>query len=474
MSRRRFARSLRTTLVVGLLVTGLVAGGGAAVAGTPSSRTPVMSSSTLTEAQVLAWFRQATRQPFNATVADAELVSHYRQEGERLGIRWDVAFVQGVVETAWFSWPDYGMVRASANNYAGMGAFDGTGGDFVFRFPDARTGVRAQMQHLRLYSDPTTNLEGTNLGVPLAQDIENRYPARWRAVRGSKLLNGEYAYAARVPIWESFGNGMWATDPLYSCKVLNLYRQMRAFNGQSTEGLPTNSSCLRTWHLRLSNSGGIADTLGYLGREGDTVLACDWNGDGKHTPATFRDGRWTISNNTNGGGTQTSFNYGSTGDLPLCGDWNGSGQDTVGIVRDGEWHLKNSLAGGNSDTFFTYGRVTRGDVPVVGDWNGNGRDGVGIIRDGEWHLRNTQSGGTGEIVFTYGRLTRGDLALVGDWNGNGRDGIGIVREGEWHLRNTLSGGAGEIVFTYGRVLKGDVPLVGDWNGDRMSTPAIVR
>jgi hypothetical protein len=473
MQRPRLTRSVRTAVVVGMLAAG-IAVPGVAVADPPTGSTPVMSSSTLSEAEVLMWFRSTTVQPFRASVSEEALVQHYREEGERHGIRWDVAFAQGIVETAWFSWPDYGMVRANANNYAGMGAYDGSGGDFVFRFPDARTGVRAQMQHLRLYADATTKLDGSNLGTPLAQDLENRYPARWRAVRGSKLPNGEFAYAGRAPRWEDFGNGMWATDPLYSCKVLNLYRQMRAFNGQSVDGLPTNSGCLRTWHLRLANSGGVADARGYLGRDGDEVLACDWSGNGQHTPATFDRGQWTIANQINGGGTKTSFNYGRAGDLPLCGDWNGDGRDSVGVVRDGAWHLKNGLSSGASDIAFTYGRVTRGDIPVVGDWNGSGTDGVGIIRDGEWHLRNTRSGGRGEIVFTYGRLTRGDLALVGDWDGDGSDGIGIVRAGKWHLRNTLSGGPGDTVFTYGRVNDGDVPLVGDWNADGISTPAIVR
>jgi hypothetical protein len=471
---RRLVRPIRAVLVVGLLASALIAPSGAALAGTPKSETPVMSSATLTEAQVLAWFRSATRQPFNATVSDTELVRLYREEGRRLGIRWDVAFTQGIIETAWFSWPDYGMVRASANNFAGMGAFDGSSGGFVFQFPDARTGIRAQMQHLRLYSDPTTNLEGTNLGAPLAQDIENRYPTRWRTLRASKLADGQYAYAGRVPMWEGFGGGMWATDPLYACKVMNLYRQARVFNGQSAGDLPTNGACLRTWHLRNENSVGNADTLAFLGRAGDEVLACDWNGNGRDTPGTFRDGSWTISNQTNGGGPLTTFAYGRAGDLPLCGDWNGNGKDTVGIVRDREWHLKNDLSTGHADVSFVYGRVTRGDKPIVGNWNGGAGDGIGIIRDGQWHLRNTLSAGSGEIVFTYGRLTRGDLPLIGDWNGTGHDGVGIVRDGQWHLRNTLSAGNGEIVFTYGRVTSGDVPLVGDWTGDGKSTPAIVR
>ena len=236
---------------------------------------------------------------------------------------------------------------------------------------------------------------------------------------------------------------------------------------------PKPDSELRAWHFRAHNAGGPADSLGNLGRRGDLMLACDFNGDGRDTPATFRDGQWTVSNALNGSRAFT-FRYGLAGDLPLCGDWNGNGKDTIGIVRDGHWHLRNSLSGGSSHSTFSYGRVTRGDIPIVGDWNANGRDTPGIIRDREWHLRNTQSSGPGQVVFVYGRMTRGDLPLVGDWNGNGRDGVGIVRDGDWHLRNRLSGGPGELVFRYGRVLSGDIPMTGDWNADGRTTVAIVR
>lgn len=463
---------IRVLIMVSLLTLGLLATGGGVATAAGSSDTPVMSPPTLTELEVLTWFKSRWRPEFRANATEEELIRIYRQEGGRMAIRWDAAFAQGIVETGWFNWPDSGMVRPSDNNYAGLGAYDGSGGDYVFRFPDARTGVLAQMQHLRLYSDPTTNLEGTNLGAPLAKDVEDRYPARWRTVRGIKLANGEYAYAGRVPRWEAFGNGMWATDPLYSCKVLNIYRQMLEFNGKNTDGLPTGPDCQRVWHLRFHNAGGAADALGYLGRDGDRVLACDWNGDGADTPATFRDGGWAISNRRDGGGTRVFFHYGRAGDLPLCGDWDGNGKDTVGIIRDGAWHLKKSLSGGSSDILFSYGRVTRGDVPIVGNWDGKGADGIGIVRDGAWHLRNSLSGGAGEITFFYGR--RGDLPLVGDWNNNGRDGVGIVRGGEWHLRSSLSGGPAERTFVYGRVTAGDVPLTGDWNNNGTDTPAIVR
>jgi hypothetical protein len=447
--------------------------------------TPVMGPGVLDEAELLAWF-EAThpRQicttldsrghctsvvPYEFRAGDGEVtreefVRLYLDEGRREGVAADVAFVQAVLETAWFYFPDYGMVRPHHRNFAGIGADDGSGGRNVLTFSTTREGVRAHLQHLRAYADPSTNLEGTNLGSPLVTDVDGRYPARWRYVRGSDFY--------KTTVWEGFGDGRWATDPAYASKILTPYVAALEFNGHPPDA--AQGARALEWHYRYTNTGGRADELGGFGRAGDVVLACDWNGDGLDSPGVFRDGIWTITNHREGSGPVTTFRFGRAGDLPFCGDWTADGNATVGVVRDRTWHLRDSLSEGPPDRSFIYGQVTRGDVPIVGDWNGDGRDTVGIIRDGEWHLRNSQTGGPGEIVFVYGRITLGDRPLIGDWNGDGRTGIGIVRGREWHLRNSLSGGAAEHEFIYGRVTDGDVPLMGDWNGDGRSSPAIVR
>jgi hypothetical protein len=464
--RRRVPGRVRICLVTTALVAAFMVPAAPAVA---AAGTPVMADPVLTEGELLRWFEGRNRPTFRAgggSVTPRQLISIYYSEGAREGVAPDLAFVQAILETGWFSY-NGSMVKPTQNNFAGMGAYDSSSGQFVFHFPDVRTGVRAQMQHLRIYGDLTVNTTGTNLGSPLAQDVEGRYPPRWRLIRNGSGPRGPYHGSAQV--WEQFGGGLWATDTNYASKILTLYRDALTANGY-----PADAASLRTWHLRFTNSGGSSNTRAFLGRPGDEVLACDWNGNGQDTPGVFRDGLWIISNNRDGSAPHITFSYGRRGDIPLCGDWNGSGRETVGIVRDRTWHLRNALSGGRSDRSFVYGQVTRGDVPVVGDWNGDGRAGIGIIRDGEWHLRNSQSGGPGQIVFTYGRITRGDIPLVGDFNGNGRDGIGIVRGREWHLRNSLSGGPSQIRFIYGRVTAGDVPLMGDWTRDGRSTPAIVR
>jgi hypothetical protein len=226
-------RSLPGRLVVALaalaMLTGLVALPSSQPTAEASSKTPVMGKSRLTPAQMAAFFHANTRSPYRATVPVEFLAAYYVTEGNAEGVAGDIAFAQAILETGWFSFPSSGQVRGSDNNFAGMGAFDGASGQWVFRFPTARIGVRAQLQHLRVYADPNVNTTGSNLGSPLAKDRENRYPDRWRWVRNATNSSGRHLYWARARNWEDFGGGMWATDPAYSTKVLNLYNNMRAF-----------------------------------------------------------------------------------------------------------------------------------------------------------------------------------------------------------------------------------------------------
>ena len=466
-------RSLIVVMALAIVSVGPVAGSSAASAGS----TPIMGPPVMSQSEVVAWYKAnvPSSLPLRAgepSVSIEQLVRIYYEEGAKEGVRSDLAFLMGLHETAWFNFPEGGCVRPDDYNYAGMGAYncdthlndDGLP-YYVWRFSSVREGVRAHLQYLRAYADPSVSTP-SDLGSPIPKARDDRnFTNQWQWMVSTWRVNNGGPWTT----YDEYGDGIWAADPLYWPKIRDYIERALTYNGY-----PKNAATQKVWHLRYANRGGSADSRAFLGTPGSDYLACDWNGNGRDTPGVFKDGVWQISNNRDGGGPYTTFTYGRKGDLPLCGDWNGTGKDTVGIVRDGTWHLKNRLSGGSSDISFKYGRITRGDMPIVGDWNGNNVDTPGIIRDGEWHLRNSHSGGPGQIVFTYGRLTRGDLPLVGDWNGNGRDGPGIVREREWHLRNSLSGGPGQTVFIYGRVTSGDVPLMGDWNGSGIDTPGIVR
>ena len=81
------------------------------------------------------------------------VASEYMRLGETLGVRWDYAFYQMLLETGSLSFRDgnrSGDVKPVQNNFAGLGA---TGrGEHGESFKDIATGVRAHLEHLLLYA----------------------------------------------------------------------------------------------------------------------------------------------------------------------------------------------------------------------------------------------------------------------------------------------------------------------------------
>src|SRR5215468_218570 len=91
------------------------------------------------------------------------VASEYMRQGEMLGVRWDFAFYQMILETGSLSYRRgnrSGDVRAAQNNFAGLGATGG--GESGEAFKDIPTGVRAHLEHLLLYS-------GEKLDNPVAE-----------------------------------------------------------------------------------------------------------------------------------------------------------------------------------------------------------------------------------------------------------------------------------------------------------------
>lgn len=242
------------------------------------------------------------------------------------------------------------------------------------------------------------------------------------------------------------------------------------------------------WFLRDTLTGGPAtNTFRYGSDDGLHIhpMLCDWNADGTETPGLRRrqpDGAnpvWHLRDSNTGGVADHAFVYGREADVAICGDWNGNGQQTPGVVRKHEnglfeWHLRNDLAGGGADVSFVYGRDDRPgeEFPpvhtIVGDWNGNGVDTPGLARgrdDGrfEWLLRNDTAGGPADLRYVYyGGAVWGDpmhvsVPVVGDFNGDGMDTAGVVRTIDmgsyrWFLRHEHAGGPADHQFSYGRNL----------------------
>ncbi len=213
MRLRRCLPSLVAALALAAALVVPVVAGSTPAGAVDTSGQPVMGTSRLTAAQLAAFFRANTSSAYRATVPIDVLAQYYVDEGNAENVRGDVAFAQSIVETGWFDFPDYGMVRPWYNNFAGMNA---CGGCTVFQAPTAQLGVRAQIQHLRLYADPTVTWQ--QLHFPLVDPL------------GPTGYNTFFKRGV-APTWSQMGNGNWAMDPTYATKVLGLYNRMLLFAG---------------------------------------------------------------------------------------------------------------------------------------------------------------------------------------------------------------------------------------------------
>jgi hypothetical protein len=175
----------------------------------------VMGAARLNAAQLVAWYSRRQPQPagiYAATESIDALTAYFIEEGAAEGVAGDVAFVQSIVETGWFRFS--GAVPGSKNNFAGIGAVDSSPGDAA-SFPDARTGVRAQIQHLRAYADSSA----VSCNMP---------PLRNPCVDPRFNL---VVPKGRAPMWNHFGGGVWATASTYGTDIVKLYQEALAFHG---------------------------------------------------------------------------------------------------------------------------------------------------------------------------------------------------------------------------------------------------
>jgi hypothetical protein len=180
----------------------------------PTNTVAIMAASRLSATELVAWFNGRQPRPggvYAATVPVETLAQFFVEEGWAEGVTGDVAFVQGMVETGWFRFD--GSVPAWKNNFAGIGATDTNPNPATF--PDARTGVRAQIQHLRAYADPGAYAcTMPPLNNPC---VDPRFDL--------------VVPKGKAPTWNQMGNGNWATASTYATSILNLFDEALQFNG---------------------------------------------------------------------------------------------------------------------------------------------------------------------------------------------------------------------------------------------------
>jgi len=81
------------------------------------------------------------------------VATEYMRVGEALGVRWDFAFYQMIIETGSLTYRNgnrSGDVKPAQNNFAGLGATGG--GETGESFKDIATGVRGHIEHLLYYA----------------------------------------------------------------------------------------------------------------------------------------------------------------------------------------------------------------------------------------------------------------------------------------------------------------------------------
>lgn len=115
--------------------------------------TPVMGESAVSATQMANLYKQRASYPAKALKkGGAGSIDAFCkiivEEAEAEGVRADVVFAQAMLETGWLRFG--GDDAISQYNFAGLGTVgDGRPGN---AFPDVRTGIRAQVQHLKAYA----------------------------------------------------------------------------------------------------------------------------------------------------------------------------------------------------------------------------------------------------------------------------------------------------------------------------------
>ena len=115
-----------------------------------TEKTAIMGKAQATAQQMALFCRSKNSTPQLTSCSLEQLAEMFIEEGEAEGVRGDVAFAQSLHETGYFKYG--GIVTPEMNNFAGIGALNGNATGQAASFPDPRTGVRAQIQHLKAYA----------------------------------------------------------------------------------------------------------------------------------------------------------------------------------------------------------------------------------------------------------------------------------------------------------------------------------
>ena len=136
----------------------------------------------------------------------------FYEEAEKENIKAEVVWAQTMKETGYFKFG--GQVKIEQFNFAGIGALDG--GAAGASFPDVRTGVRAQIQHMKAYADATiTKNTLSSLCVDPRFDLVNP--------------KGSAPYVEWLGQKENPGGYGWATGKEYGIDIVEMIQTLMNF-----------------------------------------------------------------------------------------------------------------------------------------------------------------------------------------------------------------------------------------------------
>lgn len=182
--------------------------GGAAT--TEAGKTEIMGKAKASAQQMALFARSKNAEPQLPACSLEQLAQFFLEEGEAEGVRGDVAFAQSLHETGFFKYG--GIVLPTQNNYAGIGALNGNAKGQAATFPDPRTGVRAQIQHLKAYASEEALANGC---------VDPRF---------SLVTRGSAQYAEWLGASDNPNGKGWAVPGKgYGGKIVALLGQIMAF-----------------------------------------------------------------------------------------------------------------------------------------------------------------------------------------------------------------------------------------------------
>ena len=159
---------------------------------------PIMGQGTLTTDQMITFLLSQNHQI--DSLAAKEFIDEYVSATAKEGVNHDLAYCQMCLETGFLKFD--GMVPPDLNNYAGIGAFEGS--QEVDKYLSMREGVIAHVQHLKAYGST----------LPLNLPLVDKHFSNIK--RGSAPTLNSLALR-------------WAEDKLYAVKIRILIEQCRRF-----------------------------------------------------------------------------------------------------------------------------------------------------------------------------------------------------------------------------------------------------